>query len=53
VPPLVNTAVLQIKKATGATGPQIRKITEKLMQWQLAHPDATQQEAEQWLSSSQ
>ncbi|DBB02922.1 TPA: hypothetical protein ACH3X1_013524 [Trebouxia sp. C0004] len=41
----------QIKAATGAEGPQIGKITDKLMQWQLAHPDASQQDAKQWLSS--
>ncbi|DBB09878.1 hypothetical protein WJX82_001683 [Trebouxia sp. C0006] len=43
----------QIKAATGAAGPQIGKITHKLMQWQLAHPDASQQDAKQWLSSLQ
>ncbi|DBA72537.1 hypothetical protein WJX79_010559 [Trebouxia sp. C0005] len=47
--PLLNGQ--QIKAATGAAGPQIGKITDKLMQWQLAHPDASQQDAKQWLSS--
>ena len=41
---------VQIKQATGAKGPEIGKITDELIKWQLAHPDATQQDAEAWLS---
>ena len=46
-------AIVQIKAATGAAGPELGKMADKLMQWQLAHPDASQQDAEQWLTSSQ
>lgn len=46
-------AVVQIKAATGAAGPELGKMADKLMQWQLAHPDASQQDAEQWLTSLQ
>lgn len=42
---------MQIKKATGATGSRIGKITEDLVKWQLAHPNATQKDAETWLSN--
>lgn len=42
----------QIKKATGAEREQMGKITDNLVQWQLAHPDATQQDAEEWLKTS-
>ena len=44
---------MQIKKGSGATGPEIGKITDKLVQWQLAHPDATEEDAKQWLSTLQ
>ncbi|KAL3159903.1 hypothetical protein ABBQ38_010300 [Trebouxia sp. C0009 RCD-2024] len=40
----------QIKHATGAKGPEIGKITDELVKWQLAHPHASQQDAEAWLS---
>ena len=41
---------VQIISATGAKGPEISKITGELVKWQLARPDATQQDAEAWLS---
>lgn len=42
---------VQIISATGAKGPEISKITSELVKWQLARPDATQQDAEAWLSN--
>ena len=44
--------LLQIKQASGAVGPKIGEITDKLVQWQLAHPDATEDEAMRWLSGT-
>ena len=43
--------LLQIMKATGIKGPQMKQVTEKLMQWQLAHPDATKADAEAYLTT--
>lgn len=45
-----SLVMLQIMKATGIKGPRMKQITEKLMHWQLAHPDATKEDAEQYLS---
>lgn len=45
-----SVPVVQIKHATGAKGPEIGKITDELVKWQLAHPHASQQDAEAWLS---
>lgn len=41
--------LLQIMKATGIKGPQMKQVTEKLMHWQLAHPNAVKEDAEQAL----
>lgn len=40
-------------KATGIKGPQMKQITEKLLHWQLAHPDATKSDAEAYLTTIQ
>ena len=45
--------LLQIMKATGIKGPQMKQITEKLLHWQLAHPDATKSDAEAYLTTIQ
>ena len=43
----------QIMKATGIKGPQMKKVTENLLHWQLAHPDATKEDADTYLSGLQ
>ena len=45
-----HSLAVQIISATGAKGPEISKITGELVKWQLARPDATQEDAETWLS---
>ena len=37
----VHVPIMQITGLTGARGPQIGKLQQQLLSWQLAHPDAS------------
>lgn len=52
----VHVPIMQITGLTGARGPQIGKLQQQLLSWQLAHPDASRTLAEQlmkqWASAA-
>ena len=52
----VHVPTMQITGLTGARGPQIGKLQQQLLCWQLAHPNASKTVAEQlikqWASAA-
>ena len=52
----VHVSIMQITGLTGARGPQIGKLQQQLLCWQLANPDASKTVAEQvmkqWASAA-
>lgn len=48
MPPLINGAVLKSKY--GLEGPNIGKLLEKMIDWQLLHPNLKKEDCESWLT---